>query len=145
MRKSLILLSLLVGAAPAVAQPAPPPPPPIPPQFLDPHMADRLADTMQSLSKTLLDIRVGEIKAAVEGREATAAEKRLTIGDLGRRDDPNFDRNLRRQIAQAKPAIERGMKALNTALPAIEKAVDDAGRAIDRAAANMPDPNYPRR
>ena len=37
------------------------------------------------------------------------------------------------------------MKALNVALPAMMKALDDAGRAIDRAAANMPDPTYPKR
>ena len=146
MRKSLILLPVLLGASPAPAQPvAPPPPSGAPAPLLDAHMADRLADTMQSLTRALLDVRVGELKAAVEGREATAAEKRLTIGDLGRRDDPNLDRKLRQQIAQARPAIERGMKALDTTLPAIAKAVDDAGRAIDRAAANMPDPTYPKR
>jgi hypothetical protein len=141
MRKSLILLPVMLSAAPALAQPAPQ----IPPQLADPRMADRLADTMQSLSKALLDLPVGEVQAAVEGREPTAADRKLTVRDLGRRDDPNFDRNFRQQIAQARPAIERGMKALNSALPAIEKALDDAGRAIDRAAANMPDPTYPRR
>ena len=141
MHKALILLLLLLGAAPALAEPAPK----IPPQLFDPRTADRLADTMQSLSKAFLDLPVGEVRAAIEGREPTAVEKKLTVRDLGRRDDPNFDRNFRQQIAQARPAIEQGMKALSTALPAIEKAVDDASRAIDRAAANMPDPTYPRR
>ena len=145
MRKSLILLPLLLTTSPALAEPAARPESRIPPQLLDPHMADRLADTMQSLSRALLDLPVGEVQATVEGREPTAAEKKLTVRDLGRRDDPNFDRNFRQQIAQARPAIEQGMKALSTALPAIEKAIDDASRALDRAAANMPDPTYPRR
>ena len=145
MRKSLILFPLLLGAAPAFAEPASPAEPKIPPQLLDPRIADRLADTMQSLSKALLDLPVGEVQAAVEGREPTAAEKKLTVRDLGRRDDPDFDRNFRQRIAQARPAIEKGMKAMSAALPAIGKAVDDASRAIDRAAANMPDPTYPRR
>jgi len=108
-------------------------------------MADRLADTVQSLSKALLDLPVGQVQAAVEGREPTPADRTLTVRDVGRRDDPDFDRHLRQQIAQARPAIEHGMKALNTALPAMMKALDEAGRAIDRAAANMPDPTYPRR
>lgn len=141
MRKSLILLPLLLTAAPALAQPAPA----IPPQLADPRMADRLADTMQSLSKALLDLPIGEVRAAVEGRDPTPADRKLTVRDLGRRDDPNFDRNFRQQIAQARPTIERGMKALNSALPAIEKALDDAGRTIDRATANLSDPTYPRR
>ena len=37
------------------------------------------------------------------------------------------------------------MKALSDALPAISKALDEASRAIERAAANMPDPTYPKR
>jgi hypothetical protein len=142
MRKGLILLPLLLGATPAPAEPAGPR---VPPQLSDPRMADRLANAMQSLSQTLLDLPVGEVQAAVEGREPTPADRRLTVRDLGRRDDPDFDRHLRQQIAQARPAIEHGMKALNTALPAMMKALDEAGRAIDRAAANMPDPTYPRR
>ena len=141
MRKSLILLLVLLSSAPALAQPAPQ----IPPQLADPRMADRLADTMQSLSKALLDLPIGEVQAAVEGRDPTPADRKLTVRDLGRRDDPNFDRDFRQQIAQARPTIERGMKALNSALPAIQKALDDAGRAIDRATANLPDPTYPRR
>jgi hypothetical protein len=141
MRKRLILLPVLLIATPALAQPAQQ----LPPQLSDPRLADRLADTMQSLSKALLDLPVGEVQAAVEGRGPTPADRKLTVRDLGRRDDPNFDRNFREQIAQARPAIERGMKALNAALPAMTKALDDAGRAIDRAAANMPDPTYPKR
>lgn len=145
MRKSLILLPLILIGAPAVGQPAPAEQPKVPPQLFDPGMADRLANTMQSLSKALLDLPVGEVQAAVEGRQPTPSEKKLTVRDVGRRDDPNFDAHFRQQIAQARPAIERGMKAMSAALPAIEKALDDAGRAIDRAAANMPDPTYPKR
>jgi hypothetical protein len=145
MRTSLAFASLLLIASPALAQPPASPPAHVPPQLLDPRMADRVADTMQSLSKALLDLPVGELQAAVEGRAPTAADKKLTVRDLGRRDDPNFDRNFRQQIAQARPAIEKGMKAMSAALPAIEKAVDDASRALDRAAANMPDPTYPKR
>jgi hypothetical protein len=145
MRNSLILLPLLLGATPALAQPAPQAAPRIPPQLLDPRMADRLGDTMQSLSKALLDLPIGEVQAAIEGREPTAIEKRLTVRDLSRRDDPNFDRNFHHQIAHARPVIEKGMKAMSSAMPAIEKALGEASEAIDRAAANLPDPTYPRR
>src|SRR3954451_1740688 len=130
MRNSLILLPLLLGATPALAQPAPQAAPRIPPQLLDPRMADRLGDTMQLLSKALLDLPIGNVQAAIEGREPTAIEKRLTVRDLGRRGDPNFDRNFGQQITQARPVIERGMKAMSSALPAIEKAVGEASRAI---------------
>jgi hypothetical protein len=143
MRAHLLILPLLACAAPALAQPAPPPPPP--PQLLDPATADRLADGMQALSEALLDIRVGELQAAIEGREATAAEKKLTVRDLGRRDDRDFDRHLREQIAATKPVIAQSMKALNEALPGMMQGLEQARESLERATANMPDPNYPRR
>ena len=112
---------------------------------LDPATAQRLAVTMQALSKAFLDVRVGELKAAAEGRQATAAERNMTVRDLARRDDPNFDRNFQRQIAQSGPMIHQGMKALSEALPAMMQGLAQAQKALERAAANMPDPNYPKR
>jgi len=149
MRTSLALLPLLVVAAPAVAQPLPPPPPPaimqLPPELTDPATADRLTDAMQSLSQALLDMRVGTIKAAIEGRRASPAERRMTVRDLARRDDPNFDRRLHQQIAAAKPKLQQGIRAMNQALPEVTEDLQRAQVAIERALANMPDPNYPRR
>jgi hypothetical protein len=144
MRKSLILLPILLGATPVPAQP-PASSQALPPQLLDPRMAGRLADTMQAMSQAFLNLPVGEVQAALEGREPTPAEKKITVRDLGRRDDPNFDRNFHQQIAQARPMIEHSMKALNEALPAMKKALDEAEGALERATANMPDPTYPKR
>jgi hypothetical protein len=147
MRKSLILLPLLFAATPAFAeQPADSPATiKVPRELTDPATANRLAKTMQGLTDALLDLKVGELQAAAEGRDATPAERKLTVRDLERSKDPNIERNLRRQVAEAGPKIAQGMKALSDAMPAIMKALDDASRAIDRAAANMPDPTYPKR
>ncbi|HEX5238503.1 MAG TPA: hypothetical protein VFW39_08580 [Sphingomicrobium sp.] len=141
-----IALPLLLCATPALAQVAPPPPPPVqPPLMIDPGMVDRVTDGMQALSHAMLDMRVGGLRAALEGREATPAEKRLTVRDLARRQDPDFERRLDQQIAAARPKLERGMRAMNEAFPEVTEDLQRAERAIDRAGANMPDPNYPRR
>ena len=149
MRIRHVLLPLSLCAAPALAQPLPPPPPPplvqLPPELTDPATADRLTDAMQSLSEALLDMRVGNIKAAVEGRRATPAERRMTVRDLARRDDPDFDRHLHQQIAAARPKLQQGIRAMNQALPEVTEDLQRAQAAIARALANMPDPNYPRR
>lgn len=145
MRTGLILLPLLISATPALAQRDPSPTSQVPKELTDPRTAEKLDRSMQALTNALLDMKVGEIQAAVEGRRATAAEKRLTVRDLGRRDDDNFERNLKRQIAEAGPKIAQGIKAMSDAMPAVMKVLDDASRAIDRAAANMPDPTYPKR
>jgi len=144
MRKSLIIFPMLWFASPALAQDRSTEIK-VPRELTDPAMADRLSKTMQDITDALLDLKVGRIQAAAEGREATPQERRLTVRDIERRKDPNFDRNVRRQVAEAGPKIAQGMKALSDALPAVMKALDDASRAIDRAASNMPDPTYPRR
>jgi hypothetical protein len=154
MRTSLILLPLLLAASPAFAQPAAPVT--APPQakdptaemqrvLNDPAMADRLANMMQALSKAFLNLPVGEVQAAVEGRKPTVAERRMTVRDIERRDNPDFDRDFQQRMAQAKPMIQQSMTAMSQALPGIMKGLQQAGQALERAAANMPDPTYPKR
>ena len=43
------------------------------------------------------------------------------------------------------PMIRQGMNALADAIPVVMQSLDQAQKAIERAAANMPDPTYPRR
>jgi uncharacterized protein YukE len=149
MDKRMILLPLMLGASPALAQTAAPASQSreaqLAPPVLDPATADRLGNVMQGLSKAFLDMKVGEVQAALEGRQPTLQEKKMTVRDLARRDDPNFDRKFQRQIADVGPKMRQSMKALNEALPAITQALQQASEAVERAAANMPDPTYPRR
>jgi hypothetical protein len=141
MRAKLSLIPLLLASAPAVAQPTPQ----LPPQLTDPRTAQKLAGAMQVLSQALLNVPVGEVKAALEGREASPQERNMTVGDLARRDDPDFDRHLHQQMANVGPMVQQSMQTLNRALPAMMKGLHDAEKSLDRAVANLPDPTYPRR
>ena len=69
----------------------------------------------------------------------------MTVRDMARRDDPDFDRHLTRQIASVGPTIQQSAQAVNRALPVVMRSLDDAQQAIERAVANLPDPTYPRR
>jgi hypothetical protein len=140
MRKALLLIPLAILAAPAVAAPPPPEQIQIPPELTDPATADRLAGMAQALSKAFLDLPIGEVQAAAEGRPATAADRNITVRDLGRRDDPNIDRNVERQIANARPMIEQSMKAFSQSLPAISQALTQAADQMRQVADNLPRP-----
>ena len=140
MRIGLILLPLSLCAAPVAAQPIQ-----LPPELTDPTTGDKLARSMQALSKALMDVKIGELNAALEGRQPTAAERKLTVGDLARSDDPQVDRHIQQQIAAARPKIEQSIRALNQALPEVTADLQRAHQALQRAIANMPDPNYPKR
>jgi len=141
MSKSLILLPLLVCATPAVAQPAPQ----LPPQLTDPATAQKLTNAMQALSNIFLNMKVGDVKAALDGRTATPRERNMTVRDLARRDDPDFDRHFHQQMANVGPVVQQSMKTLNQALPAMMKGLAEAEKSLDRAVANLPDPSYPKR
>jgi hypothetical protein len=126
-------------ATPAAAQSRPQPVQDIQRALNDPAMAERMTNVVQSLSNAMLDLPVGEVQAAVEGRTPTVADKRRTIRDL----EPDLD--VRREISQARPMIQQSMKALGEALPGIVQSLQQAQRSLERAAANMPDPTYPKR
>ena len=142
MHKSLLFLPLLLVATPAMAQPATPQ---LPPELTDPRTTQKLTNAMQALSRAFLDVRVGEVRAALEGRPATPSERRMTVRDMAHRDDPDFDRHMEQQIANVGPMMQRSMSALNQALPAVVQSLTEAQKSIERAIANIPDPTYPRR
>lgn len=144
MRKSLIILPLLLVATPAFGQEAPPVVQ-LPRELTDPAAQMRLAARLQSISSALLSVRVGDVAAALEGREPTSAERNVTIGDLVRRKDPNFDHDVANEVATVGPKLQRSMQTLSRTLPRVMRDVADAQRSIDRAVANLPDPSYPRR
>lgn len=144
MRKALIVLPLLLTASPALAQEAPPAFQ-LPRELTDPEAQMRLAMKLQQMSNALLNVKVGEMRAALEGREASPRERNETVGDIVRKKDPNFDRDVAREVASVGPKIQHSMQALSRTLPRVMQDVADAQRSIDRAVSNLPDPTYPQR
>ena len=140
MRPCLFLLPLALLAAPAMAQ-TEAPTIEIPKELTDPAWADRLTNVLQALSKTMLEMPVGEVEAAIEGRPPTAADRRKTV----RSETRMSERELKQQIESARPQMQAAMKAMASALPAMMKGFEQAGRELEKATANIPQPGYPKR
>lgn len=146
MRPILLLAPLLIAAAP-------PPPADAPARSAaramdevdralnDPRTMDRITKSMQAMTDVFMKMPVGELEAAAEGRPATAADKRRTLRDMGDVDPAD----VKRQIAEARPMIEQSMNAIKASIPAMMRSLEEAGKAIERAQANMPTPGYPKR
>ena len=60
-------------------------------------------------------------------------------------EDVVLERVRARQIREAGPAIAKGMNALASSLPAMTGAMKDLEKALEKIAANVPDPTYPKR
>ena len=114
---------------------------PLPPQAADPGAIDRAGDMVGALSHALLNVPVGEVAAAAEGRPAGPQDRNRTVRDMI---GPGADRTIDHGIAHGKVAAQAGIRAMATAIPALERAVRDMRDEVERAAANMPRPDYPR-
>lgn len=163
----LLILGLSMIAAPAVAAPPLPVPPAavppmpydtvpvappmaapiLPPVLTDPAMADRVGNVAGVLTRSLMDLPVGEVEAAIEGRVPTRADRQRTVRDsIG---DPYLDRRIAAEAAASGRTIQvvgqAASRALAASLPSILQAVEGARGEIERAIGNLPSPGYPRR
>ena len=142
MRAILFALPLALIASPALAEkPAVSESVQLPPELTDMRWADRLTDAVAAMSRAFLDMPVGEVEAAIPGRDATAADRRRTV----RSETKMSEREIRQQMEAARPAMQAGIKAMAAALPAMMEGLSKAQQELDRAAANMPRPDYPKR
>ena len=136
--------SALICASPALAQAAPPPAESHSSrrELTDPATADRLAESVQACRRRCSICRSASVQAALEGRKATPAEKKLTVRDLARRDDPDFDRDF--AADRRSEADDRAEHAGDERRASGDHEEPRRGAEVARrAAANMPDPNYP--
>jgi hypothetical protein len=132
--RPLLILPLLTLASPALAQAYPAPAPaPLPPQMMDPALPAQLGRM------------VGELEAAIEGRPASPADRRKTVGTETRRDNPYVEQDIQRDVASSAGTIQSSARAMQHAMPAIQQALGAAAAAIERETANLPSPAYPRR
>ena len=144
MRLHLLALPLAAAAAaPVAAQETAPTADEmrLPPEMSDPRLADRLVDTLQVLSKAFLSLPAGEVEAALEGRPATSADRTRTIAS----ETGLTENELKRKLDESRPAMKGAQKALIAAIPALMKGFAEAQKEFERAAANMPQPGYPKR
>src|SRR5688572_24353032 len=145
MRALLIALPLMMAATPAQAQAARSPrdAPTLPPELSDPAMADKLGKMMGTLTRALMDMPVGELEAAAQGREPTAADRSRRVGDhIG---GPNAEREVEAKVAASGRQMQAMTRALVASLPSIMASLEGVERELERATANLPDPNYPKR
>ena len=90
-----------------------------------------------------MNLPVGELEAAIEGRPATRADRAAPSRDsIG---DPYIEQRIAQQAAASGRTMQAAGKAIAASLPAIMQAIEGASAEIERAVGNLPDPTYPRR
>ena len=140
MRLYLLAAPLLLASTATLAAPRQPEPQiEIPPEMTDPKFIHQLMNMTDALSKAFLDLRVGEIQAVAEGRQATAADRNRTIGQIARISPQELDR----QMAEARPKVEAATQAFARELPKLSRSLSEVAGTLQRAVDNMPQPYDP--
>jgi hypothetical protein len=140
---ALVLFAALAVPSAAAAAAAPAPDHrqiEIPPELTDPEFVDKITGMTEALSKALLNLPVGGIEAAAQGRPVTDSDRNRTVSEMGK----ISERDLERKIAEARPQLRSAMQALSRTLPAMTKALSELADQVERATANLPQPGYPR-
>ena len=151
----LALVALLLLTTPAAAQYAPPladhgpatghAAPALPPQMMDPALPGQLARMAGALTHAFMNLPVGEMQAAVEGRPVTPQDRRRTVGSETAGNNPYVAQDIQRDVANQTVMVQNMARGMQRAMPAVQQALGQAAAAIERETANLPNPNYPRR
>ena len=85
----------------------------IPPVLTDPAMADHIGDIAGALTRSVMNLPVGEVEAAIEGRPVTPSDRARTVRDEVR--DPYLDQRVASQAAQSGRAMQAATRAIGVA------------------------------
>ena len=109
----------------------------------DPALPERIGHIAGVLTRSLMNVPVGEVEAAIDGRPVTRADRQRTIGDsIG---DPYAAQRMADQAAASGRSMQAAGTALARSLPAILQALNGAQAELERALGTLPSPYYPRR
>jgi hypothetical protein len=135
LRKLIIAVGALAAAAPLAAQPRP-----------DPRDEDsvralpqreeikEIGETMARVTDALMDIDIGPIIDAVEGRRHTSRH-RETLGDIATRGDPHGRERIRDQVAIATVGVGAAAEQVAVMTPVLRRSLEDAARRMEEAMA----------
>jgi hypothetical protein len=86
----------------------------------------------------MMDVPVGPLREAVEGRKLSRKERQETLGDVARRDDPHFKERMRDQMGVATVAMGALMEQMVTIAPVLRNTLEDVARRTEEAARQVP-------
>jgi hypothetical protein len=133
LRKLIIAASALAIAAHAAAQPRPDPrDEEIVRALPDRHEVERIGETMERVTDALMDVDVGPIVDAVEGRRHSR-HHRETLGDIATHGDPYARERIRSQARAATVGMTAAVEQMAVLTPVLRRSLEDAVRRVEDA------------
>jgi hypothetical protein len=143
MRKSLIAITALIAAPPALAQPpAYEDDRDAPLAALDPREVSEMARMMERLVGAVMDLPIGGLAEAIDPDNRGGYRPGDTIRDMAERDDPYAEERIRAGIQGATRGIGAMNEALHRVMPVLQRSLEEVSRSIE-AAVDEAVPNRP--
>ncbi|WP_375429423.1 hypothetical protein [uncultured Sphingomonas sp.] len=138
-RSLAFLLASLVLTAPALASerhPRRPDPEVLASTLGSPAAQDALAATITRLASIVLDTRVGPIAALTRPRDDVRPDD--TLGDIVRRDDPDFERRLQRRTRRAAETAGEAASSAITQMAELRRTAERLRDVLDPVLDEVP-------
>ena len=159
MRKYLMAAATLAIAGPAAAQQQPqvPAAPAIPVapadprddelrrNLPDPRELEAMGDNATRVLDALMNVPIGPLREAVEGRKLSRKEREETLGDQARKDDPHFRERMRDQMGMATVTLGVLADQMAVMAPVLRRTLEEAQRRVEDAARTAPPRDYDRK
>ncbi|QJB69845.1 hypothetical protein [Parasphingorhabdus halotolerans] len=105
-------------------------------QLNDPVFQDGLADMFGGFMAAMMDVPIGPFVTAVEkaipgGAGASDIDPDATVGDLARRDDPDFDRNMTDGVRKGTAMMGITASEFGALLPQLKAITEKIKRRMD--------------
>jgi len=102
----------------------------------DPAFQDGMASMMSGLMTAMMELPIGKFvnaveKAVPEARGQSSIDPDATIGDLARRDDPDFDRNIERKMRKGTAMMGIMASEFGAMLPQLREMADKMKRRME--------------
>lgn len=105
----------------------------------DPATQDALADTLGALVAAMMDLKIGGIVEAAgkidPAANAKPVDPDMTLGEMAAKDNPDFERNLDRDVRQGTRMLGAAAGAMAKMLPQLADLARDVEARIEQARA----------
>jgi len=142
LRKLTIAALVAASAVPAAAQPVAPRSAPSDEEFRqavpDQREMEKMGDVAANAIDALMDVPVGPLREAIEGRKLSPRERQETLGDHAGRDDPQFRERMRDQIGVVTIALGALTQHMAEIAPVLRRTLEDVEQRMDNAVRGLP-------
>lgn len=106
-----------------------------------------MGDVAARAAEAVLDVPIGPLKEAVEGRKLSRREREETLGDVASKGDPYYRERMRAQIGAMSVGVGAMVRQMAVLGPVLRETMEDAQRRVEDAMRQPPlpadrDPEY---